>query len=203
MTIKNLSIALLASISLVSCSISEDLFSHQGKQHTNKRHFRLGPTLDKGSIAQEEDEPRIGSEPATVAELEERYDLVDSEGPSASLPDELRGEAPLTASLDLRDFSVFEQLHRTWRKSDAAEYARPDNTYLTTHWGATWGFVCAVVGFFVAGVILGLLGIIFSGIALGQIAKNPEVYKGQGLAIAGLIIGMISFFGALYLISTL
>jgi hypothetical protein len=48
----------------------------------------------------------------------------------------------------------------------------------------TW----AIVGF-VTSLLIAPLGIIFSAIALGQIKKTGE--RGQGLAIAGLIIGIV------------
>ena len=52
-------------------------------------------------------------------------------------------------------------------------------------------------GMAIASLILSILGfslfgIIFGGIALGQIGKNPNL-SGKGLAIAGLIIGIIGF----------
>lgn len=58
----------------------------------------------------------------------------------------------------------------------------------------TW----AIVGF-VCSLLIAPLGIIFSAIALGQINKSGE--RGRGLAIAGLIIGVI--FTALAIISVL
>ena len=38
-----------------------------------------------------------------------------------------------------------------------------------------------------------VLGIIFSTIALSQIKKNPQVEQGKGLAIAGLVLSILSF----------
>ncbi|TAF51257.1 MAG: DUF4190 domain-containing protein [Sphingobacteriia bacterium] len=46
----------------------------------------------------------------------------------------------------------------------------------------------AIAGF-VCGILVPPLGIIFSAIALGQIKKRGE--KGKGLAIAGLVIGIV------------
>ncbi len=47
----------------------------------------------------------------------------------------------------------------------------------------------AIVGF-VCSFFIGILGVIFSAIALLQINRNPS-QKGRELAIAGLIIGII------------
>ena len=60
-----------------------------------------------------------------------------------------------------------------------------------THWGAITGLICSLVGLFVFGFILGLLGIIFGVIAQGEIRKHPEKYKGNGMANAAAIIGIL------------
>jgi hypothetical protein len=49
------------------------------------------------------------------------------------------------------------------------------------------GFVSIYVGF-----ILGIAAIIFASIALYQIKRNKEKYKGKGLAIAALVISIIA-----------
>jgi hypothetical protein len=53
------------------------------------------------------------------------------------------------------------------------------------------GFICSLAGLLIFGVVLGLLGIIFSAIGLGKIAKDSSRWKGKGMAIAGLIVGVI------------
>lgn len=66
------------------------------------------------------------------------------------------------------------------------------NSKQVIHWAALTSFICALVGLFLFGVILGLLAIIFGAIALSAIKNNPEKYKGKGFAIAGLIIGIVA-----------
>lgn len=51
------------------------------------------------------------------------------------------------------------------------------------------GFIMSVVSLFRYGLILGPLGLIFSIIGLVQISKNAS--KGKGLAITGILIGLI------------
>lgn len=51
--------------------------------------------------------------------------------------------------------------------------------------------VCGILAFFVLAVVLGPLAVIFGGIALSKIRKNPEV-KGRGLAVAGLVLGIVA-----------
>ena len=50
------------------------------------------------------------------------------------------------------------------------------------------GFVLSLLWLYGLGSILGL---IFCAIALGKIKRNPEKYKGKGLAIAGLVISIV------------
>ena len=42
-----------------------------------------------------------------------------------------------------------------------------------------------------AGTLFGISGIVFGAISLGKIKKNPDKYKGKGLATAGLVTGII------------
>lgn len=44
------------------------------------------------------------------------------------------------------------------------------------------------------GLPCNILGLIFSGIGLSQIQKDPARHKGQGIAIAGLVLSVLSFF---------
>jgi hypothetical protein len=57
------------------------------------------------------------------------------------------------------------------------------------------GFIISMVGLLLMitgfGEILGPLGIIFGGISLGRIKRNPGKYKGKGLAKASIIVGII------------
>ncbi|MGA1849184.1 MAG: DUF4190 domain-containing protein [Thermoplasmatota archaeon] len=57
--------------------------------------------------------------------------------------------------------------------------------------------ICSIVGLFGMGLIMGVLGIVFGFIALGRIDDEPRFYSGKGLAVAGIIIGIISIIGAI------
>ncbi|MFA5781374.1 MAG: DUF4190 domain-containing protein, partial [Bacteroidales bacterium] len=70
-----------------------------------------------------------------------------------------------------------------------------------TNGSALTGFILSLVGLFLFGFILGVLAIIFSAIGLGKIKKDSSKWKGKGLAIAGLIIGIIDIIGWLILIA--
>ena len=53
------------------------------------------------------------------------------------------------------------------------------------------GLAAGVVGLFIAGIPLGAVAIVFGAISLSRIKKNPLKYKGKGLAIASLILGLV------------
>lgn len=56
---------------------------------------------------------------------------------------------------------------------------------------AVVGFVSGLVGLFVFGYVLGAVAIVFSAISLIRIKKAPAEKKGKGLAVTGLIIGIV------------
>jgi len=63
------------------------------------------------------------------------------------------------------------------------------------------GFIFGIVAFLCCCKFLfGALGIIFSLIGLSQISQRPDLYEGRGLAIAGIILSVLSILIALALI---
>jgi len=63
---------------------------------------------------------------------------------------------------------------------------------------AVASLVCSLVGLFFIPWILSVLGIIFGGVGLAQCNNNPEMTKGKGCAIAGLVIGIIEIVWEIY-----
>lgn len=57
------------------------------------------------------------------------------------------------------------------------------------------GMVTGILSLFLFGFVLGLLGIIFSGVALKRIRTSGGTRKGKGMAIAGLVCGLVGFVG--------
>lgn len=54
---------------------------------------------------------------------------------------------------------------------------------------ATTGLVLGIIGILVLPLLLGLVGLIFSGVGL---SKPSNEYQGNGNAIAGLVLGLIN-----------
>ena len=56
---------------------------------------------------------------------------------------------------------------------------------------AIGGLVTGLVSLIILPLILGLIATILSAVGLTQISKEPEKYTGKGMAIAGLVLGII------------
>lgn len=65
---------------------------------------------------------------------------------------------------------------------------------------ATAGLVMGIVGLIIAGIPLGLLALVFGVVSYGKIIREPEKYKGKGIAIASMILGVLSIFLTLLVI---
>lgn len=61
------------------------------------------------------------------------------------------------------------------------------------------GILAVTVGLCCCGWLLGLLGIIFSLVALSQIKKSPDQQTGRGMAIAGLVMSILGLIASIIL----
>lgn len=62
------------------------------------------------------------------------------------------------------------------------------------------GFISGIVGLFVLGIPLGLVAMIFGGISLIKIEKQPTKYKGKGFALASLIVGTVDIIAMIFIL---
>ena len=65
------------------------------------------------------------------------------------------------------------------------------------------GFISSIIGLFVLAILFGPAAITLSIIGLVKNLKNPDKWKGKGLAIAGMIIGSVGLMLFLILLSLL
>jgi len=74
------------------------------------------------------------------------------------------------------------------RTSSAAGQLAKTNSY------AQAGMICGILSVTCCccGFPFGLLGLVFSLIGLSQINANPQLYEGRGMAIAGLVLSILS-----------
>ena len=64
--------------------------------------------------------------------------------------------------------------------------------------------VCGILAFVVpyVGIVLAILAIVFGAIGMGRTKRNPEL-KGRGMAITGLVLGILAFFVVILLAAVL
>lgn len=65
------------------------------------------------------------------------------------------------------------------------------------------GFISSLTGLFVFGIPLGFLAVIFGSVSMGKHRRNPGKFKGRGLAMAAVIIGLVDIIGVLILLSAI
>lgn len=65
------------------------------------------------------------------------------------------------------------------------------------------GFLSGLVGLFIASIPLGIIAIVFGGISLSKIKRNPRVYRGRGLAIASIILGIVDVVGMILVLGSM
>ncbi len=87
-----------------------------------------------------------------------------------------------------------------FKKGASMILSAPDDSQKTNGM-AIAGFVCSLVGLFLFGLVLGILGIIFSAIGLGKISKDSSRWKGKGMAVAALIVGVVDVVVAIVLLA--
>lgn len=61
----------------------------------------------------------------------------------------------------------------------------------TTSGKAIGSLVCGIIGFFICGLILGIVAIVLGKQAMGEIDTSGGAIGGRGLALAGIIMGVI------------
>lgn len=67
---------------------------------------------------------------------------------------------------------------------------------------AVAALICGIVGLIFFPLVLGAVAIILGVQARGLIRRRPEVYKGENLALAGIILGSVSVVLFVVVVST-
>jgi hypothetical protein len=105
----------------------------------------------------------------------------------------------LGRKLKVRELITFKVLRSQARKArkkmnaSAEEGAKADGFAITS-------LVVGIVSIFFAGIILGVVAVVFGLIALNRIRKDPERRNGKGFAIAGIATGAVGLVGALIIL---
>lgn len=180
---------LLATALVTSCSVEKRL--HRPGYHVEWKH---------------KDQPSQHPPSAQELQQQEAYALPEAHAEPAQAPlsasasaDVLPGYQPAPKA-DLNAVSkeepqVLEQKipEASNRRAlgDPDETPASDETKIVNGFGIA-SFVLAVVSLFVLGFVFGPTAIVFGAIGMSQVRRNPEKYRGNGLAVAGFVIGIIS-----------
>ncbi len=93
-----------------------------------------------------------------------------------------------------RSLTWKEKMALKWAKKKMKKQKRQNSDKALHHSSvdgmAVAGFVLSLVGLFFWGVIFGVMGLIFSAVALSRMRKDSSI-GGKGLAIAGLVMGIL------------
>lgn len=159
---------------------------------------------------------RVNHESSVNATIDNTQTLVEKQDlSSSSIPYQMENTAmnsavtPIKVEVESSYASVEETKiieNEVQLKKENPEITPTDKSATKDGEGQTDGmaltsFIVSIAGLFIAGLILGTLGIIFGAIGLGRTSGGKK--KGQGLAIAGLIIGILDVLLVLLLLSTL
>jgi hypothetical protein len=79
----------------------------------------------------------------------------------------------------------------------------PVNAPAKTEGLAIAGFISGIVGLFVAGIPLGTIAVVFGAISINKIRNYPARFKGRGLAIASIVIGIVAVAGAIIVLAAM
>lgn len=86
---------------------------------------------------------------------------------------------------------------------NAANAPAPPANGQKVHWAAIVSLSTGIVGVLLLNILLGACGIVFGAIALKKISDDNGTYKGKGMAIAGLVCGIVASVGFLIVIASL
>lgn len=204
-----------AIILLTGCSGTSELADNsiiQKRRYTKGYHLNIKSPFDARSgetVAARDGEQDIEPLEPVSAVLTPEVEL--EEIPSSLTASLVTAGEPTTTATQVHDASserrhFFSDVWKFRQSTSTASALTAQDEYTIpprTHGLAIAGFVAPFVGIFFAGLIMGVLAIVFSAIALGSINSHPDKYKGKGLAIAGLILGVILVFAMLVLLASL
>jgi len=80
-----------------------------------------------------------------------------------------------------------------------AAYGQPQNTTLPT-FSLVLGIGSLVFACCFAGIWLGVPAAIFGFVAMRNIERDPNRYSGRGMAIGGMVVGIVTFLGTVFFI---
>jgi hypothetical protein len=160
-------------------------------QFTPPQHFtRTAPsaTIDKVVTTSVPDEIEPAGELLAASSTMDFRQYVDQIERKKDIKDQVTNVQSRTKTPAVTSgiYGKKEQSHKLLLLKKRLRDAGPQTSGL-----AIASLVSGILALFILGVVFGPLAIIFGGVALSKIRKNPEV-KGRGLAVAGLVLGIVA-----------
>jgi hypothetical protein len=210
-TVKNLVLlgivmsAFLSSCTMQKCVYSKgyyvDWFDGKSKKENPKTTDKV--SSDELNISCNElshEKKEVAQNEAIVTEkVDESMVVASIDNNEVIIAPKDRSKSPASESISASD--DVSSFRNEFKKGVSVIMSPPDEK--RTNGMALAGFICSLVGLFIFGVVLGVLGVIFSAIGLGKISKDPSKWKGKGMAIAGLIVGIIDIFVWIFILALL
>ena len=135
-------------------------------------------------------------------------EIIFSEKPSSSLTevsvDPAENQRSIISGSKVSEKQFRKEIKAKVRsiKKENRELTKKDSSDKSATGLSIASFVLGVVGLIIFGIPAGILAVVFGGIAMSRYKKHPEE-KLKGLAIAGLILGIIDIVGALIVVGSL
>jgi hypothetical protein len=185
--------AFLSSCTMQKCVYSKgyyvDWFDGKSKKENPKTTDKVSSdelNISCNQLSHEKKE--VAQNEAIVTEkVDESMAVASSEDNEVLIAQKDRSKSPVSESISASD--DVSSFRNEFKNGVGVIMSPPDDQ--RTNGMALAGFICSLVGLFIFGVVLGVLGIIFSAIGLGKIAKDSSRWKGKGMAIAGLVVGVV------------
>lgn len=191
-------------VGLGSCNTSSSL-SDSGlvQKRRYQKGYHLNLRSNSGSKSNKEEFSQIEKEAPLVASIDGEMNIEDRGAPKIlkNRPVEIdnhSGEiseishtkvvSPQIQSNESKRIKKYSK-HKL-HSSDPDYYAPATSRKVNTL--ALLSFIFAILSLFILGIPFGIAAVVCGIIGLSQIGKSPEVYKGKGFAIVGLIIGLIA-----------
>lgn len=110
-----------------------------------------------------------------------------------NIPDRAQIESQLGRKLKFKERIALSILKSKIRHAEKKGQTLPlDYSQSSTEGFAIAGFVIGIVSLLLISLLFGILAIVFSAISLSKIRKYDGLYKGRGLATAGLVMGIVA-----------
>jgi hypothetical protein len=116
-----------------------------------------------------------------------KHSIVEVTAPQQPEADTEKAEAPVQKEVVLKKKPLVSTIKKQLLAPDQTGDIRP-------HWMAILSLIAGILALvaYYGAIPLGILAIVFGAIALRRINNDPATYRGRGMAIAGIVCGIVA-----------